>query len=515
MLHNNNANDTVILKSLSSSLSSSLKSLKLKLSSSLRTNAINSDNIFVITISIIESIRVGMTLDVTYLLGYHDHENIHSNKSCREGYLSLLETLLSSWVKNTSSTLALLNSTSATDNKSNKWTKVSLKERIVNCFNELISSLSSRIKSVRDVCSKYIVIIMDNFEWLLLSTSSASSSLYRLLDLLGPLSEKYNTYINSNSNIDSNNYTIIHEINYGDAHDQQPPRSKSDVSNNVYTILVIAYRWMIIGMRTMPSVMSLIMQNYVIKTTHLSSSSFEHLGVILSKEMMFSQKPSYSITQSINKTTLSKIRAKASRQSLSGLTLKNVQTLRATFSNAYPTKMNKYNNISNNHDLVAVLRETNKFFKRCAKIDSDVSIGINIIMDNIWTSVAAIMRLNDLGTSAYEINAYILNYLQLSSLVVIAISCSEVTITVLDTWRWLLSDITVVGTHTYLHEAFGLFKHYLNNNDDNTSIIAVVDFINDYSSISNDDGHIVVIESIIDIFQGCDISYDSNEVQVL
>jgi hypothetical protein len=177
--------------------------------------------------------------------------------------------------------------------------------------------------------------------------------------------------------------------------------------------------------------------------------------------------------------------------------------------------MNKYNSGSD-RDLVTVLLKTNVFLKRCAKVNSDISIGINIIMDNIWTSAATIIRLNDIGTCANEMNAYILNYLQLSSLVVIAMSCPDITITVIDSWRWLLSGIAIVGTHTYLQYAFELFKHLLNDNDENTPIIAVVDFINDYSTISDDDGYVIVLESIIDIFQTrSNINYNSNEIQVI
>jgi len=357
--------------------------------------------------------------------------------------------------------------------------------------------------------------------------------------LLGPLSEKYNTYITNNSNIDANSYRIIHEITDGDDNDHRSSRSKSDISDNVFTILIIAYRWMTIGMHKMPSVMSLILQNYVIITnkrlSSLSTSLFEHLGVLVSKEMMLSQKPSYAINQSINKTGLSKTRAKASRRSLSGLVLKNSQPLRATFSNAYPIKMNKYNTINDN-ELVTTLIKSNAFLNQCAKMYNDYSIGINIIIDNIWASVASIMRLSDLDTNCYDIATYTLKYIQLSALIVIANSCSEITTTVIDSWRWLLSgnhfqpflythtnrkhvgwqsNLVSIGTHPYLHEAGELFKFFLNNSRDSSSITSVVDFIDDFSIINGDDGHITVIGNIIDVFQNRDTNCCStDEMQV-
>lgn len=535
MLNKNNTDDSIILKSLSSSLLLSLKSLKLKLSSSLKSAAINNDNVFIITISIIESIRVAISLDVTTVIGYSNHTDISGNDSCQEGYLSLLDTLLSSWLDDVAKTMAGLNDVSKDDNTKAKWTKRSLKEKIAHCFNLLISSLSLRAKSIRDVCSKYIIIIMDKFPWLLLSTGSASSSLFMLLDLLGPLSEKYNTYI-----VESNNYRIIHEINDGDDNDRYIPRTKSDVSDNVNTILIIAYRWMTIGMHKMPSVISLIMQNYVIRTTKLlsssSSSAFEHLGILLSKEMMLSQKPSYAINQSIEKTSLSRVRAKACRRSLSGLMLPSPQPLRAAFSNAYPIKMTKYN-ISRDDELIAVLLKSSAFLKQCTKIYNDYSVGINIIIDNIWALVAAIMRLSDSDINANDISMYCLDYVQVSSLVVITNSCSEITSTVIDSWRWLLSGtkfnnhysinnnlnnigwqtkLVNVGPNHFLHEAFHIFKCFLTKPiENNTGISTVVDFIDDYSVVSNNDEHIAVLENVIDIFQSRSTdTYYSDEVQV-
>lgn len=541
MLKTSNTDDIIILQSLSLSLKSSLKSLKLKLSSLVRSTAINNDNIFIITISIMETIRVGISFDISTAIGYSNHESITSNDSCHDGYISLLETLLPTWIEGVGNMMIQVSDSSKdVSSKSTKWTKRSLEERIVACFNLLISSLSSRVKSIRDVCSKYLIIIMDKFPWLLLSAASASSSLCLLLDLLGPLSEKYNTYITSNSNVDASSYRIIHEITDGDDNDQRSSRSKSDISDNVFTILIIAYRWMTIGMHKMPSVMSLILQNYVIITnkrlSSLSTSLFEHLGVLVSKEMMLSQKPSYAINQSINKTGLSKIRAKASRRSLSGLTLKNSQPLRATFSNAYPIKMNKYNTINDN-ELVATLIKSNAFLNQCAKLYNDYSIGINIIIDNIWASVASIMRLSDLDTDCYDIATYTLKYIQLSALIVIANSCSEVTTAVIDSWRWLLSGnyfslsyiythtnrkpigwqskLVSIGTHPYLHEAGELFKFFLNNSRDSSSITTVVDFIDDFSIINGDDGHITVIGNVIDIFQSRDTNCCStDEMQV-
>jgi hypothetical protein len=287
--------------------------------------------------------------------------------------------------------------------------------------------------------------------------------------------------------------------------------------------------------------MSLILQNYVIITnkrlSSLSTALFEHLGVLISKEMMLSQKPSYAINQSINKTGLSKIRAKASRRSLSGLALKNSQLLRATFSNAYPIKMNKYNTIDDN-ELVATLIKSYAFLNQCAKMYNDYSIGINIIIDNIWASVASIMRLSDLDTNCYDIATYTLKYIQLSALIVIANSCSEITTAVIDSWRWLLSGnyfslsyisyahtnrkpigwqskLVSIGTHPYLHEAGELFKFFLNNSRDSSSITTVVDFIDDFSIINGDDGHITVIGNVIDIFQSRDTNCCStDEMQV-
>jgi len=536
MLKTSSTNDIIILQSLSLSLKSSLKSLKLKLSSLVRSTAINNDNIFIITISIMETIRVGISFDISTAIGYSNHESITSNDSCHDGYISLLETLLPTWIEGVGNMLIQVSASS----KSTKWTKRSLEERIVACFNLLISSLSSRVKSIRDVCSKYLIIIMDKFPWLLLSAASASSSLCLLLDLLGPLSEKYNTYITNNSNVDASSYRIIHEITDGDDNDHRSSRSKSDISDNVFTILIIAYRWMTIGMHKMPSVMSLILQNYVIITnkrlSSLSTALFEHLGVLISKEMMLSQKPSYAINQSINKTGLSKIRAKASRRSLSGLALKNSQPLRATFSNAYPIKMNKYNTIDDN-ELVATLIKSYAFLNQCAKMYNDYSIGINIIIDNIWASVASIMRLSDLDTNCYDIATYTLKYIQLSALIVIANSCSEITTAVIDSWRWLLSGnyllsyisythtnrkpigwqskLVSIGTHPYLHEAGELFKFFLNNSRDSSSITTVVDFIDDFSIINGDDGHITVIGNVIDIFQSRDTNCCStDEMQV-
>ena len=100
--------------------------------------------------------------------------------------------------------------------------------------------------------------------------------------------------------------------------------------------------------------------------------------------------------------------------------------------------MNKYNTINDN-ELVATLIKSNAFLNQCAKMCNDYSIGINIIIDNIWASVTSIMRLSDLDCNCYDIATYTLKYIQLSSLIVIANSCSEITTAVIDSWRWLLS----------------------------------------------------------------------------
>jgi len=128
------------------------------------------------------------------------------------------------------------------------------------------------------------------------------------------------------------------------------------------------------------------------------------------------------------------------RRSLLGLALKNPKALGATLSIAYPIKISKYNNSSDN-ELEADLFKANSFLKRCASMYNDYSVGINTIVDNIWSSVASIMRLSDLDCNRCKVVTYVLKYLQLSSLVVIANSCSEITIAVIDSWRWLLSGL--------------------------------------------------------------------------
>jgi len=49
---------------------------------------------------------------------------------------------------------------------------------------------------------------------------------------------------------------------------------------------------------------------------------------------------------------------------------------------------------------------------------------------------------------------------------------------------------------------------------DRNSITIIVDFIDDYSVVSGDDGHIPVILNIIDIFQRRNTKFRADEIQV-
>ena len=296
--------------------------------------------IFLTSIQLLESLRVGgQTLDLTALEGYLADAALDSCQTFREALVAVCDHVFSVFVE---ASLARLrdptglnhnHAQSMAQNQSQSLTRV--RQTVAAVFYFFVVRCSHPVLLVRSLALRYTGRMLDRMVWLV-SDSTALRLLLDTLTQLGLHSTLQLHHSQSSSHLsqpaDRSQATgpsyraTLHSLGPTSLlHIALLPNDCASMYEISLPLFEMAYTWLFLGMRSVPSELSTVLQEYVLWEQSLSltqsspSSASSHVGISLAREAACNRSPVYHIAPPLGDSTLSGPRSVAASKIASEL----------------------------------------------------------------------------------------------------------------------------------------------------------------------------------------------------
>ena len=278
--------------------------------------------IFLVSIQLLESLRVGGgTLDLTFLEGYLTDTALDSCHAFRKALVSVCDYAFSVFIE--SSSTGLRDSSGITGSNGNNkhsipriMSLMETRQTISTVFYFFLARCSHSVFLVRSAALRFTRKILDRMKWLLCDSTAVAL----LLNTLTQLSI-HNVMLSQHpatSSFPPHSVDGYHETSLPYRAIPQGlgptlllpsallPTNCTSVSEAAEPLFELAYRWLFLGMRALPSELSNVLQHYVLTeqfVSHFPSSNF-HLGIALAREAACNRFPIYHIAPSVGDISL-------------------------------------------------------------------------------------------------------------------------------------------------------------------------------------------------------------------